>query len=337
MPRLPNGTRTVDIRDHAAESALADPEVGGVFEVMRRFGGPVVSATVAEAAGLPLGRVMERLDALASIGLVRAIRPRAPRRVFAYEATCSRIVVTFDSRDAGESAEVLRLQAMTTSDAEAALRATPNEPLEGVNGKAWHQTRIKCRLRPEHLKGLGQRLHAVGEYLMQVASEATLDEPGASPLCNFVVGINLVPIDVPLLPSAPIVAVPHTAVGASIASDASTGFAGMTVRERQVAVALRDGRTRNEIARELGISPNPAGCPLNGGTVLRILKEACPCHPTNSVRRCAPSRSCRSASTWWTSGRSTCRIPSSSCSSPPAAPRTWCRPGSTRRRSWTCR
>lgn len=259
VPRLPNGTRFVDIRDHAAVSALADPEVGGVFEVVRRLGGPVAAATVAEAAGLPLGRVMERLDALASIGLVRAIRPRAPRRVFAYEATCSRIVVTFDSRDAGDSAEVLRLQAMATRDAEAALRATPSEPLDGVKGKAWHQTRIKCRLRPEHMKGLGQRLHAVGEYLMQVASEAPTDGPDASALCNFVVGINLVPLDHPLLPSAPIVAVPRTAVAASIASDASTGFAGMTPRERQVAVSLRDGRTRNEIARELGISPNTVG------------------------------------------------------------------------------
>jgi LuxR family maltose regulon positive regulatory protein len=33
----------------------------------------------------------------------------------------------------------------------------------------------------------------------------------------------------------------------------------MTQRERQVAVALRDGRTRNEIAHELGISPNTVG------------------------------------------------------------------------------
>jgi len=109
------------------------------------------------------------------------------------------------------------------------------------------------------MKGLGQRLHAVGEYLMQVASESPADGPDASPLCNFVVGINLVPLDVPLLPSAPIVAVPRTAVSASIASDAFTGFAGLTVRERQVAVALRDGRTRNQIARALGISPNTVG------------------------------------------------------------------------------
>lgn len=240
-------------------AVLAEPESGGVFEVIRRFGGPVVAAKVAEASGLSLGRVMERIDALASIGLVRAIRPRAPRKVFAYEATCSRVVVTFDSRSPEESRSVLHLQACATRDAEEAMHVQPASAIDGTAGRAWHQTRIKCRLRPEHMKGLGQRLHAVGEYLMQVASEAPMDGTDSSPLCNFVVGINLVPLDVPLLPSAPIVAVPRTAVAASIASDASTGFAGLTVRERQVAVALRDGRTRNQIAHELGISPNTVG------------------------------------------------------------------------------
>lgn len=259
MGRPALGTRVIDIRDLAVVEVVAEPEFGGVFELVRRFGRPATAAELESASGLARTRVMECVDALVSAGLVRPIRPRAPRKVFAYEATCSRIVVAYDGRDSGDSEAVLRLQARATRDAEEALRARPAGPIDGVKGKAWHQTRIKCRLRPEHLKGLGQRLHAVGEYLMQVASEATLGEPGASPLCNFVVGINLVPLDVPLLPSAPIVAVPHTAVGASIASDASTGFAGLTVRERQVAVALRDGRTRNQIARELGISPNTVG------------------------------------------------------------------------------
>jgi len=109
VARASTGTRTIDIRDHAAVAVLAEPEAGGVFEVIRRFGGPVVAANVAAASGLALGRVMERIDALVSIGLVRAIRPRAPRKVFAYEATCSRIVVTYDSRSTEESRLVLQL------------------------------------------------------------------------------------------------------------------------------------------------------------------------------------------------------------------------------------
>jgi DNA-binding CsgD family transcriptional regulator len=259
MGHATSGIRTIDIRDHAAVAVLADPEAGGVFEVIRRFGRPVAAARVADAAGLGLGRVMERIDALVSIGLVRAIRPRAPRKVFAYKATCGRIVVTYDSRSPEQSRAVLQLQSQATRDAEEAMHVQPASALDGTTGRAWHQTRMKCRLRPEHMRGLGQRLHAIGEYLMQVALEDPMDGPDASPLCNFVVGINLVPLDVPLLPSPPIVAVPQSASSASIALDASTGFAGMTHRERQVAVALRDGRTRNEIAHELGISPNTVG------------------------------------------------------------------------------
>lgn len=259
MGRPPLGTRTIDIRDHPVVEVVSEPEFGGVFELVRRSGRPVTAAELVSASGLALPRMMECVDALVAAGLVRAIRPRAPRKVFAYEATCNRIVVVFDSHDEGDSQAVLRLQARATRDAEEALRARPAASLDGTAGQAWHQTRIKCRLRPEHMRGLGQRLHAVGEYLMQVASEAPIDGPDASPLCNFVVGINLVPLDVRLLPSAPIVAVPRTAVGSSIASDASTGFAGLTIRERQVALALRDGRTRNQIARELGVSPNTVG------------------------------------------------------------------------------
>lgn len=253
------GPRTVDIRDRATVDVLSRPECGGIFEVIRRFGRAVPAAQVAEACGLPLTQAMEGIDALVSVGLVESVRPRAPRRVFAYRAACSRIVVIFDSRDPGESAEVLRLQRLATQDADEAMARVPDAPLDGVRGSAWHQTRIKCHLRPEHLKGLGQRLHAVAEYLMQVALEEPPAGDSATPLCNFVVGMNLVPLQVPLLPSAPIVAVPRTAQHAAIASQRSTRFAGLTVRERQVAVALRDGRTRIEIARDLGISPNTVG------------------------------------------------------------------------------
>ena len=263
-PSLP-GLRTIDIRDRAAVDVLARPECGGVFEVIRRIGRPVPAAQVAEACSMSLGNAVSAIDALVSVGLLEAVRPRAPRRVVAFRATCSRIVVIFDSRDAGESAEVLRLQRLATRDAEEALMRNAVPPIDGVKGSAWHQTRIKCHLRPEHLKGLGQRLHAVGEYLMQVALEESRDDQASAPLCNFVVGLNLVPLEVPLLPSAPIVAVPRSAQHAAIASEPSTRFAGLSVRERQVAVALRDGRTRVEIAQDLGISPNTVG------TVIRKL------------------------------------------------------------------
>lgn len=259
MARKPTSrSKTIDIQDTASIAVLSDPLNGGLFEVIRRFKSPATAAQVAAASGLPHAALMSRIDALVAAGLVESLRPRAPRKVHAYRATCSRIVIAFDTRDPGECATALRLQAAATGDIESMLRRKPTETLDGTPGIAWHRTRLKCRLRPEHLKGLGQRLHAVGEYVAQIASEYPPDDAD-SLRCNFVIGIDLVPTSEPMLPSPPIAAVPRTAAEAVSENFGSGSMPEMSPREREVALALRDGLTRVEIARKLGVSANTVG------------------------------------------------------------------------------
>lgn len=253
-----NNSVTIDIRDAAAVAVLADPMNGGVFEVIRRFKTPASAAQVAEATGLTHAALMPRIDALIAIRLVESIRPRAPRKVHAYRALAQRIVIAFDTRNAEECAIALRLQSDATRDIESMLRRPPTETLDGTPGIAWHRTRLKCRLRPEHLKGLGQRLHAIGDYVAQIAAEYTPEDPDSTQ-CNFVVGIDLVPTDAPMLPSPPIAAVPRKAAAEVAASFGSGSMPEMSPREREVALALRDGMTRVEIARKLGVSDNTIG------------------------------------------------------------------------------
>jgi DNA-binding CsgD family transcriptional regulator len=259
MPRdAKTGIQTIDINDETATSVLADPVNGGLFEVIRRFRKPATAAQLTEATGIPHAALMARIDALVAARLVRALRPRAPRKVHAYEAACQRIVIAFDTRDAAECAKALRLQAAATRDIEATLRRQPTDTLDGIPGTAWHRTRLKCRLRPDHLKGLGQRLHAVGEYIAQIAAEYPPEDPD-SLTCNFVIGIDLVPVESRLLPSPPIAAVPRKAA-AEVATNFGAGaMPEMSPREREVALALRDGLTREEIARKLGVSGNTIG------------------------------------------------------------------------------
>lgn len=259
MPgKAKSSSETIDINDELATSALADPINGGVFEVIRRSRKPPTAAQLTEFTGIPQPALMARIDVLVAARLVRVLRPRAPRKVHAYEATCQRIVIAFDTRDAAECAKALRLQAAATSDIEATLRRQPTETLDGIPGTAWHRTRLKCRLRPEHLKGLGQRLHAVGEYVAQIAADFPPGDQDAL-TCNFVIGIDLVPAESPLLPSPPIAAVPRKAAAEAAMSFGAGAMPEMSPREREVALALRDGLTREEIARKLGVSGNTVG------------------------------------------------------------------------------
>jgi DNA-binding CsgD family transcriptional regulator len=265
MIETPSQAITIDIKHADAIAALSDPIHGGVFELIRRRRLPVTLPMLANQSGLSRVQLLRAIDALEAIGLVRHVRARAPRTVPAYQATCQRIVVAFDSRDPAECAAILTFQSRATVDVQTALRRRPPERLDGEPNSGWHQAHLKCRLNAEQLKGLGQRLHAVAEYLMQLTQSPDPAEAPDTVMCNFAVGLTLVPLETPLLPSPPIFALPRSTLGKLKRFPGGDGLDVLTPRERQVAVALRDGRTRGEIAKQLGLSPNTVG------TVMRRL------------------------------------------------------------------
>jgi DNA-binding CsgD family transcriptional regulator len=265
MLDTPSQALTIDIRNAVAIAALSDPVHGGVFELLRRHRAPITLQALVNRSGLSQTRLLQAIDSLAAVGLVRHVRARAPRTVPAYQATCQRILVAFDSRDPSECAAILAFQSRATADVQTALQRKPPERLDGEPGLGWHQTRLKCRLNADQLRGLGQRLHAVAEYLLQLTQAAPPADAAETDMCNFALGMNLVPLETPLLPSPPIFALPRSMMGRLKQFPGGGGLDALTPRERQVAVALCDGRTRGEIATQLGLSPNTVG------TVMRRL------------------------------------------------------------------
>lgn len=256
MPPIPPDTHAIDIRNARALAAIGTPERCGVFEVLRCFRRPATLAEVATATCIPAARIAGMVDELCHAGLARSIPARADRRKPTYEVTCQQFVVVFDSADREEAIALRRHMDAATADLSKAVLEARDASIADAVGKVAHESRGKFRLRPEQFQELRRRLHAVDEFINQLAAEDTVGDPVAPLLCDHVLEMRVTPLRKPLLPMPWILAADRRTVQALAQAASESMGPKLSNREREIAFALAHGSSRPEIARRLGLSPH---------------------------------------------------------------------------------
>lgn len=255
-PTIPPDTRVIDVLDARALESIGTPERCGVFEVLRCFRRPATLTELSAATRLPAARLAGIVDDLAGAGLVRALPARAGRRRPTYEVTCQQVMVAFDTANRGEAKAVQRHLAAATADlSKAVVEARAASVADAVGGVAY-ESRGKFRLRRDQFHELRRRLHAVDEFINQIATDSAVGDPVEPLLCDHVIEMKVTPLRTPLLPLPWILAADRRTVPALAHAASASGAPGLTKREQEIAMALAHGASRPEVARRLGISPN---------------------------------------------------------------------------------
>lgn len=255
-PPIPPDTRAIDIRDARPLAAIGTPERCGVFEVLRCFRRPATLAELGTATGIAAARLPAILDELVQAEFVRSLPARAGRRQPSYEVTCQQFVIVFDTASRAEAHAVRRHMDAVTADLAESIAAARGASVADATGAVSHESRGKFQLRPDQFQELRRRLHAVDEFINQIAADGTVGDPVAPLLCDHVIEVKVTPLPTPLLPMPWILAADRqrapTLAKAASESTAPT----LSQREQEIAIALAHGASRPEIARRLGISPN---------------------------------------------------------------------------------
>ncbi len=255
-PDIPPHTRAIDVTDTRALAAIGCPERCGVFEVLRCFHRPATLSELCTATGLPRARLAAIIDGLVDAGLARTVQARGARRHPSYETTCQQVMVLFDTRNAEESAAVRRHLEATTGDLRAAAAETRGTTAADAQGAVFYDSRGKFLLRPDQYRELRMRLHAVDEFINQIAADCKVGDPVGPVLCNHLIEMRVVPLRTPLLPMPWIMAADRRTAPELAKAAHQSSIPALAPREQAVAIALAHGESRPAIARRLGISAN---------------------------------------------------------------------------------
>lgn len=252
----PPHAHAIDVTDGKALAAIGNPERCGVFEVLRCFRRPATLAELALATRVSRARLVAIVDRLVEAGLVRARPARGARRSPAFEVTCQQVLIVYDRDNPAECEAVRRHQEAATADLARAIRDARTRGVAGTQHAVAYDSRGKFALRPDQFMELRRRLHAVDEFINQIAEDAMAPDPAAPLLCNHLIDMRVMPLPKPLLPFPWILAADRRqAARLADASERSIGTQ-LTAREREVAMALSHGESRPAAARRLGISVN---------------------------------------------------------------------------------
>jgi len=256
MPAIPPGTCAIDVRDARSLAAIGTPERCGVFEVLRCFRRPATLVELAAATRVPASKLAGILDELAGAGLVRALPARADRRKPTYEVACQQFMVVFDTADRAEARAIGRHLDAVTADLAKAVAEARGASVADAKGAVAYESRGKFRLRADQFQELRRRLHAVDEFINQIATDCVVGDPIEPLLCDHVIEMKVTPLRTPLLPMPWIIAADRRSAGALARAASESAASSLSPREQEIAIAIAHGASRPDLARRLGLSPN---------------------------------------------------------------------------------
>ena len=243
-----------DIRNESAMDLLLDEEVMSVWELVRRRKKPVDAAEIARAVHLDHLFSQRALDRLVTHGLIEPRRARGERRTTTYRTTSDRITIGLRADDPTDRK---LWDGLTRRFEEAADRLAKNHlPLEtaGADKRSRMIYSLPVRISSSEMHELRHRLDELAAFLHMLQERHTGEGGKDDYFCNYRFELQVQPL-AELVRPQPVVMARFVDREAKDGAARVDPLAALSRRERQVAIALVRGRTRNETADDLGIKP----------------------------------------------------------------------------------
>jgi len=242
----------IDIRDEEAMKLLVDGSALSVWELLRRFDGPMGVGAVERVVRYPVLEVERALEVLVARGLARLHPARGRRRVPAFTSIGSSLVVEYrpddpaDRRGLGDW--MPRIEAAM---AQAAIRV---QVVAADHHAIRRSIRISTHLEQKDAHELRARVDDLLAFMRLLESKYAGEDALDTFLCNYRVDLEVQPLERPTPASALVTVRPcghsHDARDAEASEEAGS----LSPREREVAVGIVNGRSRADIAARLGIT-----------------------------------------------------------------------------------
>jgi DNA-binding MarR family transcriptional regulator len=247
-------SKPIELHQPGLLDAIKDIEAMGLWECLRRARRPITAAELAKQTSRPLPSVHAALDKLSRAGLVETKKARGQRRTVAYTVSVRELSIVIDANDPAERRVVNEVATYINRELSDSLFKA-RRPIGSTGPNTWHFHHCSpMTLDADDLTELKRRIARVEEFVRLLGDKHA---GGNAPLLqrsNHGLVIRIEPLGEHVLPQ------PHVEfVSTNTVKERGTirGVAhdSLTARERQVARALRDGQSRAEVARRLGIAP----------------------------------------------------------------------------------
>ena len=251
-------SKPIELHQPGLLDAIKDIETMGLWECLRRSRRPLTASELAKQTARPLPAVHAALDRLSRAGLVETKKARGRRRTVAYAVSIRELSIVVDANDPAQRRVVNEVATYINRElSDSLFKARKPIGMSGLN--TWHFHHCSpMTLDADDLTELKRRIARVEEFVRLLGDKHAGENAPLPRRCNHGMVIRIEPLGEHVLPQ------PHVEfVSTNTVRERGTirGVAhnNLTARERQVARALRDGQSRAEVARRLGIAPLTVG------------------------------------------------------------------------------
>lgn len=246
------------ISDPIATALVSNPELGSLWEYLRRAGRRVTSVEVADATGLPIDHVSTRLGQLVDLGLAMPPSRRGHQDARGHATAVDAIEIAVDpTADDRPMHDLMRALRACADDA-----LGPEPSVEGAASPAdWSAYFISLEhLDERSVAEVRSRLKAVVEFVELLGQAKPKHATPTPALANYAIMFRVERLRRPMLPTPNIRFVnslDRSRQARSAQDDGSTQR-GLSRREYEVALGLARGMTVREVASQLGVTHGTA-------------------------------------------------------------------------------
>ena len=246
----------LDIQDARVAEILGAPFNCSVWELARRCKSPASLAEIAALLRVDAASVRLALDELESIGLIARLPAGRKNRNATYRTTRDELIIEYGPSDAKDHRIVTAMKKRFQEHSNKIMDAA-RLPLNAQRNDEWtFQHFGPARLSPGEMKEFQSMIRGVRDFLDGVSTRTKITDVTEIQDCNVQVGIEVFPIRVPVAPVPRVIFIDRARDGKAVAMIRKSRMSNFSPREREIAYELISGKTRPEIAKQLGISVN---------------------------------------------------------------------------------